>query len=100
MIMNSAEKKDNKSRTTGIEFNCFRIFMLLWILILLLGVSDFLRHFYSFLEDQEARYRASLPENVTEELADIFREHVIVQFSGDEGGCDEIVAVHDFQHSL
>ena len=75
MIMNAAEKKDNKSRTTGIEFNYFRIFMLLWILILLLGVSDFLRHFYSFLEDQEARYRASLPENVTEELADIFREH-------------------------
>ena len=62
MIVDAEDNSKMKARKTGIEFNYFRIFMLLWILILLLGVSDFLRHFYSFLENQEARYRASLPE--------------------------------------
>ena len=77
MIVDAEDNSKMKARKTGIEFNYFRIFMLLWILILLLGVSDFLRHFYSFLENQEARYRASLPENVTEELMDVFRNHDI-----------------------
>lgn len=68
------EKKETKERTTGIEFNYFRIFMLLWILMLLLVVWDFNRQFYSFLENTEAKYRASLPESVTEEIVNIFRD--------------------------
>ncbi len=68
------EKKEKKERTTGIEFNYFRIFMLLWILMLLLVVWDFNRQFYSFLENTEAKYRASLPESVTEEIVNIFRD--------------------------
>ena len=67
-------KKEKKERTTGIEFNYFRIFMLLWILMLLLVVWDFNRQFYSFLENTEAKYRASLPESVTKEVVTIFRD--------------------------
>ena len=67
------ENKKMKERTTGIEFNYFRIFMLLWILVLLLAIWDFNRQFFSFLENAEARYRASLPDAVTEELAEKFR---------------------------
>ena len=68
------DKKGKKERTTGIEFNYFRIFMLLWILMLLLVVWDFNRQFYSFLENTEAKYRASLPEAVTGEVVSIFRD--------------------------
>lgn len=69
------DKNKMKERSTGIEFNYFRIFMLLWILILLLAIWDFNRQFFSFLENTEAKYRASLPESVTEELAETFRAH-------------------------
>lgn len=68
------ENNKMKERTTGIEFNYFRIFMLLWVLVLLLAVWDFNRQFFSFLEYTEARYRACLPESVTEGLSETFRE--------------------------
>ncbi|MBP5253632.1 MAG: hypothetical protein J6Z21_07525, partial [Lachnospiraceae bacterium] len=70
MTENENGNNKMKERTTGIEFNYFRIFMLLWILVLLLAIWDFNRQFFSFLENTEAKYRASLPESVTEELAD------------------------------
>lgn len=72
-MMSEGAKKKNKY-----EVNLFRFFMLLWTLMLLLVVSDFLKDFYSFLENEEAKYRASLPETVTGELVDLFR-------SGDMG---------------
>jgi hypothetical protein len=67
-------KNNIRERSTGIEFNYFRIFMLLWILVLLLAIWDFNRQFFSFLENAEAKYVASLPDAVTEDLAETFRE--------------------------
>ena len=64
---------ENRKKKNKYDVNLFRFFMLLWILMMLVGVSDFLRHFYSFLENEEAKYRASLPESVTGELVDVFR---------------------------